>query len=332
MLGPRPPYDTVIALERSGIYESHYLEAHSPDGDRGLWIKHTLFRPLGGEACIELWFVWFVRGRPPRVCRMDLPWDRLVLGAGPEILAGPVRLTPTAAEGALGGARWRLRLWGADKPLYHLGWRPLYRLGFPKKKILTPAPGLRFEGTVQLDGQQHELDGWVGLRGHNWGSEHAHSYAYGNCNRWDDGVRRSVDGFTARIRIAGHVSPPLSALCVRAPEGDRELTRPWQWPRHGRLDGSSWHLRRPHTHLVMRCEPGDMVGLRYRQPAGGEQYCYNTKFAQVSLRLGDAVISSRSGELETFFPEPLPDIPLHPPTSWSARDGVYDSGATALRP
>jgi hypothetical protein len=332
MLRVRPPYDTVIALERSGIYESHYLEAHSPDGRRGLWIKHTLFRPLQGEHCIELWFIWFERGQRPRVWRMDHSWDRGVLGAGPEIQAGSVRLAPGMATGKLAGARWTLRLGGAREPLYHLGWHTLYRLGFPRKKILTPAPGLRFDGVVELDGARHAVEGWVGLRGHNWGSEHAHSYAYGNCNLWDDGVSRSVDGFTARIRLGALLSPPLSALCVRAPEGDRTLTRPRQWPRHGRFGATDWQLRRPHTHLVMRCEAHDMVGLRYRQPSGGEQYCYNTKFAQVSLRLGDRVLSSRCGELETFFPTPLPEIPLHPPASWSPRDGVYDSGATALRP
>ncbi len=326
------PYETVVALEQPGIYESHYLKANSPDGDLGFWIKHTLFRPVDGDACAELWFVWFERGARPRVCRADVPWDRLSLGDGPRLDAGLARLAPDRAEGELGGVRWALTLHGGGPPLRHLGWDRLYTMGFPKKKILTPVPGQRFDGTITVGGRQIELRSWVGLRGHNWGTEHAHSYAYGNCNLWDDGVERSMDGFTARIKLAGRPSPPLSSLCVRAPEGDRELTRPWHWPRHGDFGASSWHLRRPHTHLVMHCAPRDLVGLRYNQPRGGEQYCYNTKFAQVSLRLGDQLVQSRCGELETFFPKPLEAIPLHPPSSWTARDGVYDSGATARRP
>ncbi len=321
------PYETVVALEQPGIYESHYLKANSPDGQRAFWIKHTLFRPLQGPSCAELWFVWFARGTPPRVCRTDVPWERLTLGKGPNIDAGAAFMDPHQARGELGGARWQLRLTGHGPPLRHLGWGPLYTLGFPKKKILTPAPGLSFEGVVHLDGQAHAVCDWTGLRGHNWGTEHAHSYAYGNCNLWDDGVPRALDGFTVRIKLGGRPSPPLSALCVRAPEGDRELTRPWQWLRHGRIEPTAWHLRRPTTHLAMGCSAQDMVGLRYNQPKGGEQYCYNTKFAQVSLRLGERLLSSRCGELETFFPAPLPDIPLHPPANWSARDGVYDSGA-----
>jgi hypothetical protein len=319
------PYETVVALERSGIYESHYLKANSHDGQRGLWIKHTLFRPVDAPACCELWFVWFERGRRPRVFRWDQTWDRLTLAPGPRIDAGLVSLSPGRASGELGGVRWDLALEGGGPPLQHLGWRRLYELGFPKKKILTPAPGLRLNGEVRLDGQPVRVDRWVGLRGHNWGRAHAHSYAYGNCNLWDDGVERAVDGFTARILLAGRPSPPLSCLCVRAPEGDRELTRPRHWLHHGHIAPTLWHLRRPHTHLVMRCSPQDMVGLRYNQPAGGEQYCYNTKFAQVSLRLDDRLVGSSSGELETFFPTPLPEIPLHPPVRWSAADGVYDS-------
>ncbi len=325
------PYETVVALEQPGIYESHYLKANSPDGQRAFWIKHTLFRPLNGEACAELWFVWFERGRRPRVCRTDVPWERLDLGDGPRIDAGAARMTPVLAEGELGGIRWSMILSGSQPPLRHLGWGRLYTMGFPKKKILTPAPGLRFDGELVIDGVNVEVADWIGLRGHNWGTEHAHSYAYGNCNQWNDGVERVVDGFTARIKLGSRPSPPLSSLCVRAPEGDRELTRPWQWLHHGHIESCSWHIRRAHTHLVMHCGPRDMVGLRYNQPRGGEQYCYNTKFAQVSLRLGDALVQSSSGELETFFPTPLPEIPLHPPTSWTARDGVYDSGWSPTR-
>lgn len=320
------PFETVVALDEPGIYESHHLTANSPDGQLAFWIKHTLFCPVRGDSCAELWFVWFSRGAKPRVCRMDVPWDRLDLGEGPRIDAGAARLTPTQAEGELGGARWHLSLHGGQHPLRHLGWAPLYTLGFPKKKILTPAPGLLFDGLIHMDGHTVEVDSWIGLRGHSWGTEHAHTYAYGSCNLWDDGVPRAVDGFSTRYELSRRPSPLMSSLCVRAPEGDRDLTRPWMWLRHGRIEPTAWHIRRPATHLVMRCEPRALVGLRYNQPRGGEQYCYNTKFAQVSLRLGTTVVRSSCGELETSFTEPLPEIPLHPPASWSARDGVYDSG------
>jgi hypothetical protein len=215
--------------------------------------------------------------------------------------------------------------------MVHLGWGLLYAAGLPTPKTLTPAPDLRFSGTVWLDGHAVELQNWAGSRGHSWGSQPAHSYACGSCNLWDDGVQRVVDGFTARVLLGSRPSLPISALCVRAPEGDRELTRPWQWFRHGRFDPTAWHIRRPRTHLVMRCDPADLVGLRCDQPGGGERYRYNTSFAQVSLRIGSALVRSRCGSLETGFHRPLPEIPLHPPASWSARDGVYDSGATARR-
>lgn len=327
----RQPYETVVAQERAGIYESHDLEATSPDGRQGFRIEHTLLRPIDGDDQLELWFVWFERGARPRVCRMDVPWERLRLGPGPHIDAGRARLERREADGELGGVSWNLHMEGGGAPLYHLGREPLYHTGFPSKKVLTPAPGLRFTGTVRLDGSAVELRDWVGLRGHSWGAQHPHSYAHGSCNLWDDGVERTVDGFTARYRIGGRPSPPMSTLVVRAPEGKRELTSPRQWLRHGTIEPTAWHIRRPRTHLVMRCEPTDLVGLRYRQPGGGERYSYSTRFARVSLRLGSALLRSGRGSLETLFPTPLPQVPLHPPASWTARDGVYDSGATVRR-
>ncbi len=321
------PYDQVMALSKTGIYESHYLKANSPDGQLGFWIKHTFFRPKAGTQVVELWFIWFERGKPPRVVRTDVPWKRISFGPGLEADLGVAGISTKAARGSLGGLSWDLGLSGGLPPLLHMGWRRLYRMGFPKKKMLTPVPNLRFDGELRLDGSRIPVQSWIGLRGHNWGTQHAHTYAYGNCNLWDDGRERTVDGFTARILLAGRPSPALSSLCVRAPEGDRELTRPRQWLRHGRIAPTRWQIRRPTTHLLMECEPQQMVGLRYNQPAGGEQYCYNTKFARVSLRLGTTRLSSNAGELETFFPKPLPDIPLHPPAGWTAEKGTYDSAA-----
>lgn len=319
------PYDEPLAARREGIYESHYLKANAPDGAAALWLKHTLFRPRTGPAVAELWAVVARPGQPARVVRADVPWDRLRLEPGPVVDAGEVRLDPLRARGRLGGLTWDLALSGGLGPLLHLRWPLLYRGPFPRKKILTPAAGLRLDGRLGLDGRDLAVQGWVGLRGHNWGTEHAWSYAYGNCNLWDDGAARAVDGFTARIRLGGRPTPPLSSLLLRGPPGDRVRNQPWRWFGAGSFTLTSWSARWRDLELRMECTPEDLVGLRYNQPAGGEGYCYNTKFARTTLRVGRRSFTSGLGELETFFPRPAPDIPLHPPAGWSADDGVYDS-------
>ncbi len=327
------PYDRVMALNQTGIYESHYLKANSPDGQHAMWIKHTLFRPDGGDHVAELWFIWLTRGSPPRVFRSDVPWKDLRFGPGPQVEAGSVRLEPHLARGTLGAATWDLSLSGGLGPLQHFRSEALYDGGFPKKKILTPVPNLCFEGHVVLDGNRTDVRQWTGLRGHNWGTEHAWSYAYGNCGIWDDGVQgRTVDGFSARLRLGPWVTPALSTLLFLGPEGSRSMNKFRHWPGHGRFDETSWTVGYRGVELSMKCYLSDLVGLRYRFPDGRVGYCYNTKFARVRLRLGSAGMSSNMGELETFFPSPLPEIALHPAADWSPSRGVYDSATWSSRP
>ena len=73
------------------------------------------------------------------------------------------------------------------------------------------------------------------------------------------------------------------------------------------MDGSEW------------------VGLRYRHPDGKASYCYNTKFADVRLRVGQQTHTSRCGELEILLPEPRAEVRLHPHPDWVPADGIYRS-------
>ena len=67
------------------------------------------------------------------------------------------------------------------------------------------------------------------------------------------------------------------------------------------------------------------AGLRYRHPDGRESYCYNTKFAKVSVTTHTGRFTSVAGEHEVLFPEPLPVIGLHPSAGWTQAQGDYQS-------
>ena len=54
---PRDPHECIISSRMTGIYESNYLKANSPDGRYGLWIKHNLLRPVAGPGIGEFWFI-----------------------------------------------------------------------------------------------------------------------------------------------------------------------------------------------------------------------------------------------------------------------------------
>lgn len=323
-------FERVITAVRPGLYESNYLKANAPDGSAALWIKHNTLRPLAGEGKGEFWIVWWERGRRPIVAKREVPWSALTLDAGALRLEGAgISLRPGAARGAIADLSWDLSLSGGLPPLFHLPYAWMYTAGFPKKKPMTPAPNLRFDGAVEVAGVRRVVDGWVGLRGHNWGTEHAHAYAYGSCNTWDDGATdRTVDGFTVRIRLGGRPSPWLTSVVARSPDLDRTGLRCWLGA--GTVTPTTWsaawrapHLRR--AALYMTADPATYAGLRYAHPDGRESYCYNTKFARVTWEVGGRVCTSHAGELEVLFPEPLPEVPLHPTPGWDPGAGDYRS-------
>ncbi|HWU90813.1 MAG TPA: hypothetical protein VN253_26285 [Kofleriaceae bacterium] len=321
-------YDRYLARDRPGLYESHYLKANSPDDREAFWIKHNLLVPPQGGGIAEFWLVWFRRGEPPRVWKRERPVADLELGASDLSLRGDgFRLDRGGCEGQIGDASWRLRFSGGLPPLFHFGRPLLYRGPFPRKKLMTPVPNLQFDGTVALGPRTVTVARWIGLRGHNWGSEHAHTYAYGSCNRWDDGAPdRTVDGFTARIRIGPALTPWLSSLVYRSGGSQIEKNRVRDWVNRAAIvEPRRWRLPYRGIELEMEGDEGQYAGLRYHHPGGKESYCYNTKFARVTVTLGANRVTSTSGEHEVLFPEPLPDIPLHPSAGWSQRDGDYQS-------
>lgn len=319
----RDPYDAHMSRSRTGLYESHYLKGNSPCGNRAFWLKHTLLQPVRGPAVVEFWAVWFERGQAPVVAKTEAVWDQVRLEAVGVGLSwsGGIDLANERASGALADLAWTLHMRGGLAPLHHFRHPWMYRAAFPKKKLCTPRPNVRFDGRFQVADQTFELDDWRGVRGHNWGTEHAWRYAYGNCNRWADGADRTVDGFSARVRVAGRPTPWLSSVVGYAPQ-----------LRKNRLTGlrmactvteSAWALGWRGGRLEM--DGSEWVGLRYRHPDGKASYCYNTKFADVRLRVGQQTHTSRCGELEILLPEPRAEVPLHPHPDWVPADGIYRS-------
>lgn len=321
-------WERIVCASQAGLYESNYLKANSPDGSRAFWLKHNALRPVEGEGVAELWLGWFERGEAPRVYKREVPWS--AVQASPAAIAfqaGPISLTPTRARGSLADTTWDLALSGGGAPLFHLPYPAMYTGPFPKKKALTPAPNLRFDGELRLGERRVAVEGWIGLRGHNWGREHAFSYAYGSVNLWDDGdPDRAVDGFSARILLGGRPSPWLTAVVGRHPDLARNRLRHWLGA--GSVSPDRWRVDWPGPHrvrasLTLSTDPATYAGLRYVHPDGHESYCYNTKFADVAWTVGRATHTSRCGELEVLYPEPLPGVPLHPAPGWTAADGDY---------
>ena len=91
----------------------------------------------------------------------------------------------------------------------------MYDSHLVRQKIVSPIPNARLHGQVEVDGAAWVVDGWPGMVGHNWGRAHSEAYAWAHCNAWDDGDDVVLEGFSARVRAAGILLPPVTAIGVR---------------------------------------------------------------------------------------------------------------------
>ena len=325
----RDTYDRVIAADAApGIYESNYLKANAPDGSGAFWLKHNVLTPAPGAVLPPVAEFWCVLWRDaddwrPRVYKRTVRLADVSLSSERvEIVADDLALRPEHAAGALTGAdqpgvSWDLAIRDELPPWRHFTQQWMYEAGFPKKKVVTPSPRAVFDGAFHLGDETIDVDGWVGHRNHNWGTEHAWRYAYGGCNLWDDDADLTVEGFTVQVRLPGGLRSPwltlLGGLDEGIPYGRGSALGALRSA--GRVDWPVWVAAAPTTRgrarLRMHLDPAHAAGLRYLHPDGALSYCYNVKDAAVVLHRAGRHHTSRFGELEFLFPEPIEGVPLH---------------------
>ena len=182
------------------------------------------------------------------------------------------------------------------QPLALLPWRLLREGPFPRSKLLTPLPALEFSGTVRLPGGETiAVDGWPGMQGHNWGREHAFDYAWGQCvfPATASTPAAMVEGFSARVKVAGRTTPRLSALVVRRGDDEYRFDALFDaWRQDAALTRHRWSVRlrgaAGEVRLRMDAAGQPEACLGYRNPDGHTSYCFNSKLADTLVEVWPA--------------------------------------------
>lgn len=297
---------------RAGMYESFYLRAVSPDEPLGVWIRHTVHKAPGRSARGSVWCTVFDSRRgAPFMCKSSS--HELSVPAGGWIEVAGSWMGPQAAEGRCGDARWRLRFATHERELHHLSPEWLYRAPLPRTKLTSPAPAARFEGTLELaDGRALDLEGWPGMVGHNWGSEHAERWIWLHGIGFEGRPEAWLDVALGRIRLAGRMTPWVAngalslggrryrlgglgrrGLSVRESAAGCTLSLAGEGSL--RLEGS------------VGVPAGSAAGWRYADPDGGEHDVVNCSVASL--------------ELQALLPGAPAAVTLR-----SAHGGVYELG------
>ncbi|MCA9540314.1 MAG: hypothetical protein KC620_15555 [Myxococcales bacterium] len=295
-----------VPRQPKGHVESFFLRANHPTRPLALWLKATLFAPRPDSAVAELWCVWFDGERRRTFAgRETVPFTRARFGTGDpqriELAGADFDLQPGGrlrgeVTGPGGPCAWDLTLSKPPGPLAEpFSIAPNDKLldaPFPKSKLLTPFPVLRFDGTVRVFGETLAIDGWHGMQGHNWGESHAWQYAWGQCLFFDgEGSPHCfVEGFSARLRVGGRVTPLISSLVVRRGARSHRFDRLVDlWRQKASIDDLRWRLHITgddgEAVVEMTADADRMACLGYHNPDGRLSYCLNSKLARVRLRV-----------------------------------------------
>lgn len=281
---------------KAGHYESYYLKAGDPGGGRAVWIRYTVHKRPGEPPTGSIWCTLFDHeaGRPLAVKQTVSAGD---LTTGPDLYLGVGdcgAFAPARAAGRIAAAgseaAWEISLSGDEPLLPHLPER-LYGAPIPRTKLLTLRPAAIFRGWVEIDGRRFELDGWPGMVGHNWGTQHAEQWVWLHGTSFEG--RRAdtwIDLALGRVRVGRWTTPWVANGAVSL-DGLRH-----------RLGG----LGRMRTTRVVaqagRCEfalagrdmavsgialapDDDTVGWIYADPDGSEHNVLNCSIAEMSLSL-----------------------------------------------
>ncbi len=314
---------------RGGHVESWFWRANHPSARRALWLKATVLIAADGSRTADAWCTVFEPGAAFGL-RSTVPLDEAAFAAPLAHRLAGCAFDEDRLSGSLRDQNhevsWDLSYVPVDGPLGEpLCLFPSVKLldgPLPRNKSITPCAAAMFEGTLTVDGEAWDIASWPGMRGHNWGPAHAEHYAWGHALFLDaDGRPHAlVEGVSARLRMAGRLTPWLSGMVIR--RGDREyrfdrIVDLWrQRPAVGDLD---WTLRIRGADgdalLSMAAEAPEIACLGYGNPDGALRLCLNSKLAEVRLRVNPKVgdgfecHSPHGGALEFLRHEPDPRWP-----------------------
>ncbi|MGE0215201.1 hypothetical protein [Mycolicibacterium sp.] len=308
-----------MTTAKAPYYESRFIRANTPDGDRAIWLRETLLLPAAGEPSADVWVMLFDR-TGHRAVRRSFPVEAADFGTG-TVRIGTTSLDGTAARGELPDtARWDLTITPSGHDEVRLLTERAYQARFPAAKTVVRDPLARFDGLLEISGATVDVDDWTGSVNHNWGTRHTPAYAFGQVCGFDNAPDTTLEIVTARAAL-GPVLLPGVTLFVFRHAGQEFAVRSVRGSldSHGRYTPFSWRFgARVGERMIeghISAAPADVIGLIYPDTHGGQKHCYNSALAQCRIQVaGKAferteLVSDRV-MFEILTDDRLPDVPL----------------------
>ena len=280
---------------KGGHYESFYIKACRLGGGQGIWIRHTVHKRPGAAPKGSIWLTLFdAEAAGPRATKLTVDADRLSSPEGSWIRVADAEIGPGRATGSIEtdqlSATWELAFEGSAEPCRYLPADWLYEAKVPRTKFEAPYPDARFRGHLQIDGEMIEIDGWPGMIGHNWGSEHAERWVWLEGTGFEGAGETYFDAGAARIKL-GPVRSPWIAAGMLLLDGEAHRLGGFGRIRSSKISETSTTCEFVlpgedlEVHGWIGAPAKDFVGWVYADPKGPEHNVVNCSIADLELMI-----------------------------------------------
>ena len=307
-------------------YESYFIKARHPTEPRAFWMRHTVHQRPGEPKTASIWLTLFdASSTTPVVAgKQTTGADGLSVPSGAYIGIADSTVAPGRAEGRLASpslsCSWDFAITTDEEELRHLPIARMYEAKVPRTKSITPHPGALFNGRLN----DWDLNDWVGVSSHNWGSEHAERWIYLHCGQFEGHGRDTwLEMTIGRIRL-GPVTVPWIAQGALQLDGRRHRLGGPQRIRSTKVDdrASGVRLWAKGDGVALEGSIGapreHFVAWRYADPDGPEHHSLHSSLCDANLSVavdGGAPLVLRAAQAATYeigMREPDHGVPVQP--------------------
>jgi hypothetical protein len=277
--------------------------------ERAIWFRYTIFDGAVQEA--STWAIlfdgddvkggrsWWELDELARPNALDPPDDRegeeRFRGNNQVFRVDGAYLDEANALGSADGISWDLN-WEDRERRFHYIPSAVARLPVLKSAYDACFMDLRVSGTVTADGETFQVDGRPGMLGHIHGSKiSGNSWAWAHCNSFDERDDAVFEGLSVRLDLMGMETPPVSAFVLHLGDDKWEFRTPLSMVlSESVFERDSWtfEVDAGGARLTGRATapPPERVALvEYDDTDGSKLWCYNSKLADLELRIQDPV-------------------------------------------
>jgi len=212
---------------------------------------------------------------------------------------GKNHLDEANAIGQAGDLSWDLSFIDHEKRFEHVP-ASVKALGVAKSTYYDCFMDLSISGQIRTGSRTIELKDRPGMIGHIYGKQSAHEWAWAHCNNFEGKEHVVFEGISARIKVGGKESPPLTSTILFVGEEKYAFSSfKILLGTDSEFGDGKWKFEARSKHATLSGKaiaPSKVALVEYTDTDDSNLWCYNSKMADLELQLTD----HRNGTVRNF--------------------------------